>query len=70
MTTRANAHDDAYNCVKAKRAAQKRIADQIEGLSRREQVDFFRREAATGELGAWWKQIREGRASKSSSDAE
>jgi hypothetical protein len=66
MTTRPT----PYDCVQATREAQRRIADQLQGLSRSEQVDFFRAEAATGELGAWWTQLRGERASQSSTDAE
>ena len=59
-----------FDCVQSKREAQTRIAEQIAPLSRQEQVAFFRDEAATGELGDWWKRLREDHASRPESDAE
>jgi cell division protein FtsX len=57
-----------YDCVQAKRDAQTRIYESIRDRSRDEQVEFFRKEAASGELGAWWKQIRTQKEARPSSD--
>ena len=57
----------AYDCVAAKRRAQARIYDQIHDRSPVEQIAFFRREAAAGDLGTWWRQLHESKQARASS---
>lgn len=56
----------SYDCVKAKRDAQARIYEAIRDRSRAEQVTFFQEEAASGELGTWWRRIRTQKSAPSS----
>lgn len=50
-----------FDCVEFKRQAQSRIYERIRGLSPEEEIEYFRKAAAEGPLGQWWKSIR-GRA--------
>lgn len=56
----------SYDYVQAKRDAQARIYEAIRHRSRAEQVAFFRKEAASGDLGVWWEQLRARKAARSS----
>jgi hypothetical protein len=44
--------------VAAKREAQARIYEDIKGRSPEEQADYYRRQSASGDLGAWWQRVR------------
>ena len=47
----------AVDCVALKRRAQEQIYADTKGLSVAEQIAYFRRRAAAGALGGWWKQV-------------
>lgn len=45
------------DCVALKRRAQAKIYADTKSLSAADQIDYFRRRAESGALGAWWKRI-------------
>jgi len=45
------------DCVALKRRAQEKIHADTEHMSIAEQIDYFRRRAGSGALGAWWKRV-------------
>jgi hypothetical protein len=47
-----------FDCVEFKRKAQAEIYADIEHLSPSEQVEYFRRKADSGPLGAWWASVK------------
>ena len=47
----------AIDCVAMKRQAQAKIYTATKGLSVADQIAYFRRRAAAGALGGWWKQV-------------
>ena len=48
-----------FDCVEFKRRAQVRIYEEIKGMSPEEEIAYFRKAAARGPLGRWWKAIRQ-----------
>jgi len=46
-----------FDCIGFKRKVQAEIYEEIRGLSREEQIEYFRRRAADGPLGKWWKAL-------------
>ena len=53
--------DNKFDCIAYKRAAQLAIYEEIKGLSREEEMAYFRTRAETGPLGDWWRSIPAGR---------
>ena len=49
-----------FDCIGFKRKVQAEICQEIKGLSPEEEIEYFRRRAAAGPLGKWWKGL-EGR---------
>jgi len=47
-----------FDCVEFKRKAQLRIYESIKDLSPSEEIEYFRKAAERGPLGAWWKTAR------------
>jgi hypothetical protein len=47
----------AFDGVGFKRKVQAEIYQEIEGLSAEEEIEYFRRSAAHGPLGVWWKAL-------------
>lgn len=47
----------AIDCVALKRRAQAKIYADTKDMSASEQIEYFRRRAASGALGRWWKLI-------------
>jgi pyridoxine/pyridoxamine 5'-phosphate oxidase len=45
------------DCVDLKRQAQAKIYAETKDLAAAEQIEYFRRRAETGVLGAWWKRV-------------
>jgi hypothetical protein len=46
-----------FDCIEFKRQAQAEIYEEIKGLSPQEEIEYFRRQAATGPLGKWWNAL-------------
>jgi hypothetical protein len=46
-----------FDCIGFKRNVQAEIYEEIKGLSPEEQIEYFRRRAADGPLGGWWKAL-------------
>ena len=46
-----------FDCVGFKRKVQAEIYQEIKGLSPAEEIEYFRRWAAKGPLGEWWKAL-------------
>jgi hypothetical protein len=46
-----------FDCVELKREAQARIYERIKNLSPEEEIEYFRKAAEEGPLGAHWKAI-------------
>jgi hypothetical protein len=46
-----------FDCIGFKRKVQAEIYEEIRGLSPEEQIEYFRRRAADGPLGRWWKAL-------------
>jgi len=46
-----------FDCVGFKRKAQAEIYAEIKGLSPEDEIEYFRRKAADGPLGQWWKAL-------------
>ena len=44
-----------FDCIGFKRKVQAEIYEEIKGLSPEDEIEYFRRRAATGPLGKWWK---------------
>ena len=47
-----------FDCVAFKRQAQARIYERIKDLSPAEEIEYFRKAAEEGPLGAWWQAIQ------------
>ena len=47
----------SFDCIAFKRQAQAQIYKEIKGLSPKEEIAYFRRQAATGPLGNFWKAL-------------
>ena len=59
-----------FDCIAFKRQAQAEIYEEIKGLSREEEIAYFRRRAATGPLGNFWKILeRRAKAEAGSEDS-
>lgn len=46
-----------FDCIGFKRKVQAEIYEETRGLSPEEQIEYFRRRAADGPLGRWWKAL-------------
>jgi hypothetical protein len=46
-----------FDCIEFKRQAQAEIYEETKGLSPEEQIEYFRRRAADGPVGNWWKAL-------------
>ncbi len=55
MTGQRN--EERVDCVALKRRAQTKIYADTKGMSVADQIDYFRRRAESGALGAWWKRV-------------
>jgi len=60
--------EKGFDCIGFKRKVQAEIYQEIRGLSPDEQIQYFRRSAADGPLGRWWKAL--GRRSESAPGKE
>jgi hypothetical protein len=49
--------EKGFDCIEFKRRAQAEIYQEIKGLSPEKQIAYFRRRAAQGPLGKWWKAL-------------
>ncbi|HMD95939.1 MAG TPA: hypothetical protein VKM93_01220 [Terriglobia bacterium] len=49
--------EKSSDCVGFKRKVQAEIYREIKGLSPEEEIEYFRRKAAEGPLGQWWKAL-------------
>jgi hypothetical protein len=49
--------EKGFDCVGFKRKVQAEIYEEIKGLSPEEEIEYFRRRAADGPLGQWWKAL-------------
>jgi hypothetical protein len=49
--------EKGFDCIEFKRRAQAEIYQEIKGLSPEKQIAYFRRRAAHGPLGKWWKAL-------------
>ena len=49
--------EKGFDCIEFKRQAQAEIYQEIKGLSPEKQIEYFRRRAAHGPLGKWWKAL-------------
>lgn len=47
-----------FDCIDFKRRAQARIYEHIKDLRPEEEIDYFRQAAEQGELGSWWRGLR------------
>ena len=47
----------AFDCIAFKEKAQAEIYEEIRNLSRAEQIEYFKRTAASGPLGEWWRKV-------------
>jgi hypothetical protein len=47
-----------FDCIGFKRKVQAEIYEEIKGLSPEAEIEYFRRRAATGPLGDWWKALQ------------
>jgi hypothetical protein len=47
----------SFDCVEFKRRAQAEIYEEIKGLTPEEEIEYFRREVATGPFGKLWKSL-------------
>jgi hypothetical protein len=48
-----------FDCIGFKRKVQAEIYEEIKGLSPEQEIEYFRRRAATGPLGEWWKGLKQ-----------
>jgi hypothetical protein len=46
-----------FDCIEFKRKSQAEIYEEIKGLSPEEEIEYFRRRAAAGPLGKFWKAL-------------
>jgi hypothetical protein len=60
--------EKGFDCIEFKRRVQAEIYEEIKELSSVEEIEYFRRRAANGLLGEWWKAL--GRRSESAVKAE
>jgi len=49
--------EKGFDCVEFKRKVQHEIYEEIKGLSPQGEIEYFRRRAAAGPLGKWWKAL-------------
>jgi len=57
-----------FDCIAFKRKAQTEIYEEIKGLSPEEEIAYFRRRAAAGPLGKFWKALE--RRAEAEADSE
>jgi len=48
-----------FDCIGFKRKVQAEIYEEIKGLSPEDEIEYFRRRAATGPLAKWWKGLKQ-----------
>jgi hypothetical protein len=48
-----------FDCVGFKRKVQAEIYEEIKELSPEQEIEYFRRRAATGPLGKWWQGLEQ-----------
>jgi hypothetical protein len=58
-----------FDCVGFKREVQAEIYQEIKGLAAEEEIEYFRRWAAKGPLGKWWKALERRSRSTPGEDA-
>ena len=58
-----------FDCISFKRQAQAEIYEAIKGMTRREQIEYFRREVASDPIMARFWQGRSSRSGPADSDA-
>ena len=49
--------EKGFDCIGFKRKAQAEIYREIKGLSPEQEIEYFRRGAAAGPLGRWWRAL-------------
>ncbi len=55
---------DGLDALKIKEDAQRKLQEELAGLSDEERIRKIRRMAEEGTLGDWWKQAKSGRRRK------
>jgi hypothetical protein len=53
--------DKKFDCIAFKRTAQLAIYEEIKGMTREEEMAYFRTRAESGSMGSWWRNIPVGR---------
>ena len=48
-----------FSCLEYKRRVQQEILEETKGMTRAEELRYFRDAAAKGPLGAWWKAVQQ-----------
>jgi hypothetical protein len=54
---RKQAPKKGFDCVKTKRRIQAKIYQEIKGLTREQELEYWRKGAENGPWGDWWKRI-------------
>ena len=49
---------EKFDCVAFKHEVQAKIYEEIKNLPPQEEIDYFRKRAEEGSLGAWWKEVK------------
>lgn len=47
-----------FDCLAYKDRVQAEIYEEIKGMTREEEIEYFRRATETGPLADWWKKLR------------
>lgn len=61
--------DKKFDCIAFKRTAQLAIYKETKGMTREEEMAYFRTRAESGPLGIWWRSIPAGRRPSASAGA-
>jgi hypothetical protein len=60
-----------FSCLEYKRRVQQEILEETKGMTREEELRYFRDAAAKGPLSAWWKAVQKrARAATAASPGE
>ena len=59
MTTQQQKPNKTFDCLAYKRRVQAQIYEEIKNLSPTEEIAYFRKRAEEGELGLWWRKIKQ-----------
>ncbi len=59
MTTQQEKPKKTFDCLAYKRRVQAQMYDELKDLSPAEEIAYLRKHAEEGELGQWWRKVKQ-----------